>query len=125
MLKKIFLILISLSLFVLVGCHVTAHVEAPGVEIDFEGTLNENSGEPADDSGTSCGTGTVTFDNGDELTGEFFDTDGDGEPDKFKPDEGQSGSGAPGLTNGTDWYDVDLEKVNKPDAVQQMGIHPR
>ncbi len=125
MLQRMLLILVSLSLFILVGCQVTAHVEAPGISVDYEGTLDENSGQPDDGSGTSLGRGTVTMENGDTLEGEFFDTDGDGKPDKFKPDAGQSGSGAYGETNGTDWYDVDLNRVNQPKPVQPIGLNLR
>lgn len=113
MLKRTFLILLTLCLFIFVGCKCTVKYDGPLGEIEATGELDTGSGTPADDSGTSMGRGEVTMENGDVLEGELFDTDGDGKPDKFKPDAGQSGSGAAGETNGTDWFDIELDDIQQ------------
>ena len=57
--------------------------------IEFDGEWDPGPGEPADPAATPMGSGTISLEEGGTFTGDFYDTDGDGKPDKFKPDGGQ------------------------------------
>ena len=105
-----FCLLLPILALALAGCKFTAEFKTPaGFDAKMSGELNPFSGKPAE-GGKSMGRGKITLEDGTELKGEFFDTDGDGKPDKFKPDEGQGGnSGDFGTTNGNDWYDLTLD----------------
>ena len=113
-LNTMFTLMLSGVIVIFVGCKFSGSYSGILGDIEISGELDQGSGEPADDSGTSLGSGEIEMDNGDTFTGEFFDTDGDGNPDKFKPDAGQTGSEMAGETNGTDWFNIDLDDVKQP-----------
>ncbi len=106
--KQVLMILMSVSLLTLGSCQAGFKLWVG--DRSLEGTVGITP-FPASDDATSLGRGTCTLDKtGDTFEGEFFDTDGDGEPDKFKPDKGQGSKRYNGgETNGTDWHEVKVE----------------
>lgn len=105
---------------VLSACAASGHYDGPGGTISFSGEIHLDSGEPADPGAESLGTGEITLEDGSTFTGEFFDTNGDGTPDRFKPDAGQdTGHGA--TTDGETWYDLDVKARATPDSPAELG----
>ena len=118
MLKQIMIGAACVSTLFLGSCKATLSVtDSDGSTMKYEGEIDPWGGEPADRTATSLGRGTAVMEDGTELEGEFFDTNGDGQPDKFKPDAGQSSDSVSGETNGDDWYDIE--------DLQQKTVRPQ
>lgn len=108
MLRNLTLLLVSLGTLALAACKFSGTYTKGRETVSVSGEVDPRSGEQADSDAKPLGKGTITMDEtGETFEGEFFDTDGDGKPDKFKPEKGQTSGGMKGETNGTDWYDVD------------------
>ncbi len=106
MLRQLGIIVASLVTLGLGSCKATATYTDGDESVSLEVDVDPRR-KPADDDATSLGRGTVVLDEtGEEFEGEFFDTDNDGAPDKFKPDKGQGSNNAKGETNGSDWHDI-------------------
>ena len=88
------------------ACRFTGSYEGPAGAIEVSGQIDPRSGSTADPGAKSLGRGTITLDNGTTYSGEFFDTDGNTQPDKFQPEAGQDHGVGQGSTNGSDWYEL-------------------
>ncbi len=111
--KGISFVLFSALFLALTSCKGTfsGHAGPDGVSGEGKVDIDILSGTTAG-SGKSLGRGSVKLDGMDEpVKGELFDTDGDGQPDRFKPDEGQSvgNKTIDGQTDGTTWYVMKIE----------------
>lgn len=95
-------LLASLILAFLCSCKATLHLGP----LTITGEIALGSGTPCTDA-NSLGEASVEMEDGTVFEGEAFDTDGDGQPDRFKPHKGQKGESDKykGETNGTDWYE--------------------
>jgi hypothetical protein len=109
MLRPLMMCVLSVGLLALGACTATADITHGDTEAHFKVDVDPK-GKPADDDATSIGRGRVTIDKtGEEFEGEFYDTDHDGTPDKFKPDAGQkSRYSLGGKTDGENWHDVEV-----------------
>ncbi len=108
MLRHSLLALSSVCLLALASCEGEGEYESEDGTVSGDITLDEDSGETAGE-GDHLGTGTVTLENGGTFRGDFYDTDEDGRPDKFKPKRGQGSKNVEGETNGKDWYDIEFK----------------
>jgi len=91
------------------ACKATADITHGDTQVNLEVDVDPK-GKPSDDDATPIGRGTITLDEtGEQFKGEFFDTDEDGAPDKFKPDAGQrSRYSLGGKTDGKKWHEVEV-----------------
>jgi hypothetical protein len=96
------LLLVSLS-FAFAACKADAEVQhgnsRASLKIEIDPAVLE--GNPP---GRMMGRGTVTLENGQTFTGEFYDSNGDNRPDAFRPDAGQSAGGASGSSTGSQHF---------------------
>lgn len=108
MLRKLFMALVAVPFLLLGGCKgILEAGTADGNYVKAAVEIDPFKGKRADPNATSCGRAKLTLEKGQEFDGEAFDTDNDGQPDKFLPDEGQK-TGF-GVTDGRTWYEMKLE----------------
>jgi len=108
MLRKLFMVLVTVPFLLLGGCKaVLEKGDADGSYIKAGVVIDPFKGKRADPTATSCGRAKLTLENGQEYDGEAFDEDDDGKPDKFLPDADQKTWF--GVTDGRTWYDMKLE----------------
>lgn len=113
MFRKIILSLAIAATVLLASCKFKAVAVTPMGDWGFAGEIDTGSGEPAKPDAEPFGDGEITLDDGTVVKGKFYDTNGDGKPDKFKPDKGEGGDGAYGESDGDTWYDLDDVKMDK------------
>jgi hypothetical protein len=108
MLRQLALVLFSVCLFSLAACRASVKVTTPAGEWGAEVDIDISGAQPVPDDAKPLGDATLTLDDGSEVKGKAYDTDGDGVPDKFAPNGGQKGASPGDGGTGRVWYDMDV-----------------
>jgi len=108
---------LPLLLLSLAGCrvHVELIIKPDGFSASYTGELDyfASKATPKEPNVKSLGRGTGTIDkSGETFTGEWYDTNNDGLPDRLRPDAGQTSGLAADPTNGRDWYSFTPDSSN-------------
>ncbi|MDF1799793.1 MAG: hypothetical protein P1V81_11505 [Planctomycetota bacterium] len=114
------------ALLLLGACKAEAkYTNADGEEYAASAEIDPFGGSEADPGAVSMGTGTVTLDGGDVYEGDFYDLDGDGQPDKFKPKKAGDGEGSARKPDGETWFDLDrVQGHSKACGTETPGSGP-